>query len=262
MGICRLTSMWRFTLARATGTSHIRSNLPCQDRCVGVALPDGVMIAALADGAGSAQFADEGAEIAINEVVASLSAITFDPTTDFAQVIKTAATGARDAVQRRADELNANPREFASTLLAIVSTPHGGGAAQIGDGVIVVNQGDADWCWVFWPQRGEYANTTRFLTDPDALDWLQTDSFPEELSDLALTSDGLESLVIHYASRSVHAPFFAGMFDPLVKADGIGRQEALSAALEDFLGSHVISDRTDDDVSLVLATRRPSPAVL
>jgi hypothetical protein len=96
------------------------------------------------------------------------------------------------------------------------------------------------------------------LTDPDALDQIQVDHFSRPLSDIALISDGLESLALHYASKSVHAPFYAGLFDPLIKSDVAGRHDALSAALETFLGSPPVIARTDDDVSIVLATRRTS----
>jgi serine/threonine protein phosphatase PrpC len=116
-----------------------------------------VIVAALADGAGSAQFAEHGAEIAVNEVIAAVSAVEIGATTLFADLVVRAAEKARAAVLAHADDQNADPRQFASTLLAIVSTDHGGGAIQIGDGVIVVNQDEGDWGWVFWPQRGEYA---------------------------------------------------------------------------------------------------------
>jgi hypothetical protein len=250
--------MWRFALARARGTSHAHLEIPCQDRCACVVLPCGGIVAALADGAGSAQFAEDGAEIAVNEVIAAIAAAELGPTTAFADLARCAAVRARDAVLAHARDQNADPRQFASTLLAIVSTDHGGGAVQIGDGVIVVNQDEGDWDWVFWPQRGEYANTTRFLTDADALEHIQVDDFSRPLSDIALISDGLESLALHYASKSVHAPFYAGLFDPLIKSDGAGRHDALSAVLETFLGSPRVSARTDDDMSIVLATRRTS----
>ena len=178
------------------------------------------------------------------------------------------------------------PRDFASTLLAVLVGPNGGGALQIGDGVIVVSDGGNGWGrvfwpqrggytdhlpnpnrdttafrWVFWPQRGEYANTTRFLTDADALERLHVAPRLGKVADIALMTDGLESLALHYASKSTYAPFFQGVFRPLAnarEADVNGDREItrLSASLKRFLSSEPVRSRTDDDVSLILASWR------
>ncbi len=136
-----------------------------------------------------------------------------------------------------------------------------GGALQIGDGVIVVSEGGGGWSWVFWPQRGEYANTTFFLTDDDALERVQIETFLGSVADAALMTDGLEPLALHYASKTVHDPFFSGMFRPLHHSDGVAEIGHLSASLEQFLSSERVGSRTGDDVSLILATRRnPNPS--
>src|SRR5947207_12025637 len=56
-------------------------------------------------------------------------------------------------------------------------------ALPICDGVIVVSQDGGEWGWVFWPQRGEYANTTRFLTDEDAVARLEVEPFARPRSE-------------------------------------------------------------------------------
>ena len=185
--------MWRFALARATGTSHIRHEMPCQDRCACVLFAEGGIVAALADGAGSAEFAEDGAEIAVNAIVDFLTAAKPSPETNFAVLVRSAVVAARRAVLAQAQIRNVSARQLASTLLAVISTEYGGGAAQIGDGVIVVSQEVNDWGWVFWPQRGEYANTTRFLTDHDAELRIEIEVFLRPLVDLMLVSDGLRT---------------------------------------------------------------------
>jgi hypothetical protein len=69
-------------------------------------------------------------------------------------------------------------------------------------------------------------------------------------------TDGLQPLALHYATQSVHEPFFRGMFLPLYGSSGSGEVPALSASLEQFLSSERVRMRTDDDVSLILVTRR------
>ena len=248
--------MWRFVAARAIGTSHLKANLPCQDRLVCEVLENGYLVAAVADGAGSAALADRGAEIAVATVIRHLTHTLKEKRADFDAILREAATLAREAILAEAGGEGSAIRSYASTLLAVALSPDGGGALQIGDGVIVVSDGGDEWGWVFWPQKGEYANTTNFLTDEDALKRMETEIFSTSITDVALMSDGLEPLALHYASKTVHDPFFRGMFESLVETDGSAEIHALSDSLERFLSSERVGSRTDDDLSLILATRR------
>lgn len=248
--------MWRFAAARVIGTSHIRAKLPCQDKLACKVLPGDSLVATVADGAGSAAMGERGAEIAVNSVVAHVMLCLTEKRTDFDVCLREAAALAREAIAAEANREAKALRNYATTLLAVVVTPEGGGALQIGDGIIVVSDGGDEWSWVFWPQRGEYANTTYFLTDDGSIDRLESEMFTGFVTDIALMSDGLEPLALQYASQTAHDPFFNGMFRPLLKADGCAEISELSASLEQFLSSEPVGARTDDDVSLILATRR------
>jgi hypothetical protein len=233
---------------------------PCQDRLACVVLTNGALVAVVSDGAGSAPRAEVGAEVAVQAVVDQLRRLVDGPgCPELLPALQDAARHARDAVLARAEADGQEAASYAATLLALVDTPDGGAALQIGDGVIVVGEEAGGWRWMFWPERGEYANTTRFLTDTDAPDHVRVAELPGSPTDVAIMTDGLQSLALHYASRSVHEPFFHGMFQPLHGSSGFGEVPALSASLEQFLSSDRVRMRTDDDVSLILATRR-SPA--
>jgi Protein phosphatase 2C len=233
---------------------------PCQDRIACVVLTNGALVAVVSDGAGSAPRAEVGAEVAVQAVVDQLQRLVEGPgCPELLPALQDAARDARDAVLARAEADGQEAASYAATLLALVDTPDGGAALQIGDGVIVVGEEAGGWRWMFWPERGEYANTTRFLTDTDAPDHVRVAELPGSPTDVAIMTDGLQSLALHYASRSVHEPFFHGMFQPLHGSSGFGEVPALSASLEQFLSSDRVRMRTDDDVSLILATRR-SPA--
>ena len=249
--------MWRYAAARATGRSHLKSALPCQDRLGCRVLADGSFIATVSDGAGSAPQSGLGAEIAVATVLSEIERCAETGFSDLVGVMQDAAGQARVAIIREADKLALEPRQFACTLLVLFVGERGGAAMQLGDGVMVVNSGQEDWSWIFWPQRGEYANTTRFLTDDDALSRLQAEPLSGGIQDVALMSDGLESLALHYATQAVHDPFFNGIFRPLLESDGVGDVSLLSESLERFLTSDRVGSRTDDDLSLILATRRP-----
>lgn len=247
--------MWRFIKAQATGKSHLLAGVPCQDRLL-CEVVDGALVAAVADGAGSAQYAERGAEIAVESLVDNIRSALYQKREDLVQVLLDAATVARQEVETVAAIEGAPIRDYASTLLAVVLTASGGAALQIGDGVIVVGEGIDDWSWVFWPQRGEYANTTYFLTDDDGIDRLQVVTLASTVADVAIMSDGLEFLALDYARQSVHQAFFGGVFSPLLKVEQPPDVAALSDSLNSFLASDRVGQRTDDDVTLIAATRR------
>ena len=70
---------------------------------------------------------------------------------------------------------------------------------------------------VFWPQSGEYLNTTNFLTDEEFERRLELHALAERVDELALLTDGLQMLALRYADKSVHSPFFLPMFQALLR---------------------------------------------
>jgi hypothetical protein len=200
-----------------------------------------------------------GAEIAVATVTSVAQLGVRAGRTDYTEILREGATLARQRLVEAAGERKAAPRDLACTLLAAIVAPIGGGALQIGDGVIVIGEEKLAWRWLFWPQKGEYANTTFFLSDEKALANAETAPLPDEVLDLAMMSDGLEPLAVHFASRTAHEPFFRSVLAPLHAASGSGEVLPLSQGLSTLLASPAVRSRTDDDATLVLATRRPAP---
>lgn len=253
---------WRVAAASAVGTSHIKSGLPCQDshecRICADASGEPVLVAVVADGAGSARRADEGAQLAC-VALANLAEVYLRNAL-VADIDEERARSWVDKVRRHIEEHAARegeaPRDYAATLVAAVVGEEGAVFLQLGDGGIVVSDDEGSWCWVHWPQHGEYANTTCFVTEQKASERVMIDLVPRPVFDVALFSDGLERLVLHLATQSAHAPFFDQMF-PLVRAKGPGVDPELGRSLGRYLASGPICERTDDDKTLILATRRP-----
>ena len=150
-----------------------------------------------------------------------------------------------------------NPlRDYSSTLLAAVVGAEAAAFLQIGDGAIVVaNRRTNGWAYLFWPQHGEFANTTNFVISKDASKRLDFDLSPRRIDEVALFTDGIENLVLHQASRSVHEPFFNSIFKPVRESRANGIDAALSVGLQGYLALPQVSERTDDDKTLILATR-------
>jgi hypothetical protein len=250
--------MWRYAAGSVIGSSHEQSGAPRQDRLSCLWMQDHrAFVAAVADGAGSAAHSDVGAELAVHGVTSHLAFALNSGHTDLERLLREAAALARQTLVDESQLRGVPRRELACTLLAVVVCEFGAAAMQIGDGVIVVSTGGDDWSWVFWPQNGEYANTTHFLTQDDALSVLQVEKMQGHVTDVALMSDGLQPLVLHYATQSVHEPFFRPAFAPLHRAQEHGELRDISGAIEQLLLSPRVRSRTDDDVSLVIGSRRP-----
>ena len=217
---------------------------------------DGTLIAVVADGAGTAGLAETGAEITVSTVTRVAQLGVRAGRHDYQDILREGAALARQRLLEAAADKKAQPRDLACTLLAVIVAPIGGAALQIGDGVIVIGEQPLSWRWVFWPQKGEYANTTFFLSDEKSLANAEVAALPDDVLDVALMSDGLEPLAVHFASRKAHEPFFRTVLAPLQGVTETGEAPVLSKGLSAFLASPAVRSRTDDDATLVMATRR------
>jgi len=245
--------MWRHLAASVQGASHVRSGVPCQDFSVVADLECGLLLAC-SDGAGSARRADVGAETACRALVGAVRRFTDVGGGIDTLTMDTAAAwldAVRAAIQSQADAESLPTREFACTLLAALVGEASSAFLQIGDGAIVAATAASSEV-VFWPDQGEYANTTYFVTGPDAHQRLRLDVRPTPVHDVALFTDGLQHIALRYETRAPHQPFFDPMFARLRADDA---WPGLGGALASFLGSEAISTRTDDDCTLVLACR-------
>jgi hypothetical protein len=244
--------------ASVAGTSHDETGRPCEDDCYGAAevAADGspLLILAVADGAGSAPRGKQGAEAAVVALAgAAAEAVGVAGAPLDASLALSLLRAARQSVASLcALEPEDRPlRDFACTLLALVATPRGALAMQIGDGAIVLDCGEGLHVAIE-PMSGEYANMTRFITDVDAEARLQARSYTAPPLRAAALSDGLQRLALDLALGAPHPPFFDPLFRTLTQAPA-GSQDALTAALAAFLGSAAVNERTDDDKTLVLA---------
>jgi Protein phosphatase 2C len=249
-------SFWRYAAGQSTGSAHEKLGSPCQDR-FRCETEDGhqVLIAVVSDGAGTAEFAHIGAEIAVDTIGSVARLGVRAGRQDLDSVLREGATLARQRLIEAAASRQVRPRDLACTALAVILTPMAGAALQIGDGAIVIAERESDWRCVFWPQKGEYANSTFFLSDEQSVARALVKLLGDDVKEVALFSDGLEQLALHFASRSAHAPFFRSLFAPLRGESG-GESQKLSGDINALLASAPVRARTDDDATLVLACRR------
>lgn len=257
---------WRYAFASVQGTSHVETGTPCQDssRCelLQAASGETYLLIVAADGAGSASHAERGAEIAC-EVFITLVSDYLNEGNSVNGIDRSAAVGLlnaiRESLRAEAELCGVELRELASTLAAAVVGAECGVFMQIGDGVIVVSdieQPEAHHL-IFWPQRGKYANMTHFITEDEYEQHLQFDSTSCPIVDVAVMTDGIQSLALRYDTQQVHQPFFTGLFRDIRKIQPIDAA-SVSERLDQFLRSPRVNERTDDDKTLLLATRYSS----
>ena len=258
------SSPWRVVSASVRGTSHVKANLPCQDVIRHQAGPGAWLLAALADGAGSASFAEIGAaiaaETALGSVARQLANGAPETTNDEAWrgLLRNAMVSARNAVLAEAERRSVRPRELASTLTLLAIGPELAAAAQVGDGAALGATTPDELLCLARPASAEYLNETTFLTSDTALETLQLNLQRGVWRQAALFCDGLQLLALRLPEATPHGRFFQPLFRFVERSsDAV----AAGAELARFLQSPRITERADDDLTLLLAHRcGPTPA--
>lgn len=257
-------SEWRFTSTSVQGTSHIQTNVPCQDfsLCKLVKNDHGndLLVLVASDGASSATYSDEGSRLVCEYFMEKLTRYieqgwTFDRTDeDIVRQMFVLTRHAAQTIKRAAKKRGVEKREFAATLVLAIVEENKSIFLQLGDGGIVISTATENYESVFWPQSGEYANMTYFITDDSAIKNLQFKIINQKVNDIALFTDGIQGLALKYDTQSAYSPFFRPQFRYLRQVPEIDLplvREQLGA----FLNSKPVNDRTNDDKTLVLACR-------
>jgi serine/threonine protein phosphatase PrpC len=248
-------SHWRVVAASVCGTSHIRNKQLCQDAHHWQLLPGNVLVIAAADGAGSASQGKVGAMIAVETAIEKLTLkeIAQESLADDAIVqtlLYDALIAAKKAVEDEALACSKQPQDLATTLIMMLATPDMVAAAQIGDGLAVAKNNQGNLLALTRPDNGEHINETTFLTSPDALNTAQMRLWRESIVNIAVLTDGLQMLALNMVLGEPHKPFFFPLFDFVENAED---QTLAQEQLVRFLGSERITQRTDDDLTLILA---------
>ncbi len=245
---------WRWAAASQIGTSHIRLGTRKQDalRCFLAGGEAAVLCAIICDGAGSATFGGEGASLICRVLSGSLrSHFRVARGLPADEVVWSWIDFARDRLAIAAEGRETRRQAFASTLVMLVAALEGVLVVHVGDGAAVARDNAGAWHSLSWPENGEYASTTYFLTD-DPAPKVRISRHETGFDAFALFSDGIENLALDQKALIPHEPFFRHMISPLDQTPTTGKSLSLSAALADFLGSGRVCERTDDDKSLIL----------
>lgn len=245
------SSTWRGVGASLCGTSHVTGGIPCQDAHYWQVSDGEVLVAAVADGAGSADLAEVGAEIAAKTAVEAFCAKGNVSGDDKAirSSLNDALKEAQKAVQEEASARKVDLRQLATTLILVVANKELVGAAQVGDGIAVVQDRDANIIGVTTPESGEHVNETTFLNSRRDLKHAQFAVWRGAPTHVAILSDGLQRLALKMPSGVPHDPFFVPLFNFVSNTP---EPKQAQEQLETFMGSPRVIESTTDDLTLVL----------
>lgn len=244
---------WRVLSASVTGTVHERLDVPCQDFNLWEVTPEGILLCAVADGAGSASLGHIGAQIAATSALKFLSrkaqkllALTDDKIRiellDIIQDVKS-------SIESEAGKYNANPRELATTLILVVAGYQFIAVAHIGDGAVVVKDGGELFA-LSKPETREFVNETTFVISPKVLYEVNICILRSNFKYISIISDGLQMLALKMPEGIPYVPFFSPLFEFISKVDD---EKKAGEELIAFLRSERVKNRTDDDMTLLLA---------
>src|SRR5579862_4411090 len=134
-------SRWTWAAATCRGVSHKRTNLRLQDafKCSVGAGSQEPIIVVVSDGAGTASYGGQGASLICRSISASahqhFEAHTSLPS---AEALEGWVDAARDRIGAIAARRELSPRDFAATLIVVLSDGLGSITLHVGDGCAVV----------------------------------------------------------------------------------------------------------------------------
>lgn len=247
---------WRVVAASVAGRHNKESFQSGQDAyCSNQVDPD-VLIAAVADGAGSADCSALGSSLAVRAAVIQatrqLSAGVPAGGEEWGALLLKTFRAAHVEVANEAEKLDISPAAFATTLTVALATSGWLAVGQIGDGSVVARLPDDSLQSMTSTADQEYINETTFLTSPLFSESVQLNVQPGAFTGLALFTDGLQRLALKMPQGTPHPTFFS----PLLALLATTPTGEATRHLQGFLQSPRVAEKAEDDLTLLLAIRK------
>lgn len=250
---------YKTACARITGRAHLHAQIPCQDF---VATRQGRDLAcvALADGAGSCAYSEFGAEAAVRATLRFMSShferLWEQAQTDARLVAQELTQYCLISLQREAKRLECSLPEMACTLLFVAHQEGRYLAGHLGDGCIARMSNNEEVTPLSHPDNGEFANTTRFLTDASAVRHFRIFSgYDANPSGFVLMSDGTAESLYLKTSRSLASAAIQKLLAWNVSLPKAKMEAILASNLE-----QAFTRKTRDDCSIALLSNLQATA--
>lgn len=241
---------WRAAVDFRQGAAHRKTGTPCQDFGGVRTLPHlDIVVGAIADGSGSAELSHIGAQSATRCALTMLADRAAQADGPEESLLQNLILDVRANLDSTAKAYGCDPDDLACTLIAFIAWPTGIASIQIGDGYLIRGDGRYGFRKVGAGQRGEYVNETIFITDQDAPDQVAVTIEDGPVRFIAAATDGLEHVSISSENGLPHRPFFRPLNDYVSMT---ANDDEIHRGIREFLRSEKLSERVDDDVTLLL----------
>jgi hypothetical protein len=231
----------RFLGSSVRGTSHISTDIPCQDAWQ-VKKNGNNLVACLSDGAGSAKHSHISSRLLVDTVCDVLyRQRSIDET--FVSKVKEGINQVRDKVSKLGEI-----SDYHATLCGVYTCAEGSAVFHIGDGLVIgINPDDWSDFIVSEPENGEFAETTYFFTLPDWQSHLRCMCAPKRYKIWFLMSDGAASFSVLKQPYRPTENFLLPIHKHLASVGSYSGQKALDNTLADPRTNSI----TNDDKTLV-----------
>jgi serine/threonine protein phosphatase PrpC len=247
--------MWKSAGNCVQGRSHIKTNIPCQDKVANYS--DLQMdIISLADGAGSCKLSHVGAD-AITKHICAVLKDNFDRflNSESDDVANQITKSLDDVLSVEASNNSCSIKDLSSTLLFVAVKNEHYIAGSLGDGIIGILTNNSNLEVLSHPDNGEYLNETFFTTSSNASKHFRI--YRGELADImgfVIMSDGSGESLYNRKDK-----FLSTVCTQILEwLDDNLSQEVTDALYENL--ENIIRNKTMDDCSLNLLKKVTRPA--
>lgn len=248
-----MRSLIKVAGAATIGRSHIRDGKPCQDKfCVWRGANKKSAGISLADGAGSSPYSQIGAEYAVNTVIPFVHEHFDNFFKNPSGAGKIIVEHLLNGLSKVSEEHGLLPNDMACTMLFVQIRRKKNSiyylAGHIGDGVIFYEHAKGVKI-LSEPERGEYANTTVFLTSSNSESKLRIYSgVLTRPVGFMIMSDGAADTLYIKKTKAPNQAYCQQIFNWCNKYN----QKKISKALQSNLQGGVFREVSADDCSLCL----------
>jgi hypothetical protein len=275
MTTARTDAGWRIVSASIIGEDHRRMGKVNQDRWSAQEVTSGLLVCAVADGAGSRTRSDEGALLAV-ESATTAAEKSFGETlprteSEWKGAVANYAKSCLDLFDRslkdRAAQIDSPDSmgdgsssqlrsSFGTTLLAVVAKHPWYGFVSVGDCFLVVDRVPGGPHLVPARKMGEHAGETVFMTSRERDSHLDHGVIHDDhIRGFALCSDGLcEGMLTIRRARAGH--YYAAPREFSQYFDHFCNDQVDACDLERKLSSQQFAETSGDDKTMVMAVRR------
>lgn len=266
-------SLLKIYAASSHGTLH--EDGLCQDEYHIRQINGNTAIAAVCDGAGSADFSKDAAAFVAKMICDKFTAFMHEikhkyiHSSEWRKAAIQAVRQTQKSLAQFAYKHNLDFKELACTLIVLIYTPHGIYTLHIGDGRGCYKSNDI-WKPFMSPFNGEYSNETLFLnsldfSNEDNHQYIFTNVVHEQIDAFALLSDGFENYCYNTLQmdevngkyqdmNQPYAPFFDGMISRIdAMQERKMTHEVITKLLNDYVayGTPQIKNEIDDKTLLI-----------